>query len=151
MEVRSSASYPAGALSNFAGHRFEIDGIQCNSMEGFLQSLKFKSPDMQAHVCTLVGKAAKMAGKGKNWQKTQTLYWKGNPINRHSEGYEILVENAFNAMLLQSESFRSALRAAGDATFTHSMGSKNKSETVLTRTEFCGNLHRLQKLLKSIK
>jgi hypothetical protein len=42
-------------------------------MEGFLQSLKFKSIDMQEYVCTLVGMKAKMKGKNKNWWKTQTL------------------------------------------------------------------------------
>jgi hypothetical protein len=31
---------PARALSNLAPHGFEIDGIVCASMEGFLQSLK---------------------------------------------------------------------------------------------------------------
>ena len=33
-----------------------IDGVECASMEGFLQSLKFSDPEMQKRVCTLVGK-----------------------------------------------------------------------------------------------
>jgi hypothetical protein len=32
-------------------------------MEGFLQGLKFKNPKMQIHIFTLVGRAAKFAGK----------------------------------------------------------------------------------------
>lgn len=38
MDISSGAGYPASSLSNFAPHEFEIDGIKCASMEGFLQS-----------------------------------------------------------------------------------------------------------------
>ena len=70
MDIGSGKGYPSSALSNFAGHRFILDGIQVNSMEGFLQGLKFKNPDMQVEVCKLIGKAAKMKGKEKNWQES---------------------------------------------------------------------------------
>jgi predicted NAD-dependent protein-ADP-ribosyltransferase YbiA (DUF1768 family) len=80
MDVGSGNSYPANSLSNFSPHPFEIDDILCNSMEGFLQSLKFKSVDMQVYVCSLVGYAAKKKGSKKNWQESQTLYWRGEPI-----------------------------------------------------------------------
>ena len=63
MNIGSVNDYPANSLSNFAPHPFVIDGVECNSMEGFLQSLKFKSVDMQNHVCTLVGREAKFKGK----------------------------------------------------------------------------------------
>lgn len=65
MDIGSGSSYPSCALSNFAPHKFIYDGVECASMEGFLQSLKFSSPEMQAHVCTLVGKSAKFKGKKK--------------------------------------------------------------------------------------
>ena len=57
MDIGSGNGYPESALSNFAPHKFTIDNVECNSMEGFLQSLKFKNPDMQKEVCKLVGKA----------------------------------------------------------------------------------------------
>lgn len=147
MNIGSGNSYPSNALSNFSPHKFTIDGVECNSMEGFLQSLKFKSPEMQAHVCTLVGKAAKFKGKKKNWRTTQTLYWKGIPISRRSEGYKTLIENAFTAMMLCSDSFRRALKASGNCTFEHSIGRTSESETVLTVNEFCSNLYRVRDLL----
>ena len=53
MDIGSGAGFPAGTLSNFAPHPFVIDGVQCNSMEGFLQSLKFKDAEMQKSVCLL--------------------------------------------------------------------------------------------------
>ena len=68
MDIGSSNGFPAGTLSNFAPHPFVIDGVECNSMEGFLQSLKFESVEMQRYVCTLVGKAAKFKGKKKKWR-----------------------------------------------------------------------------------
>ena len=67
MDIGSGSGYPSSSLSNFAPHPFEIDEVKCNSMEGFLQSLKFESVDMQEYVCTLVGKAAKFKGKNKKW------------------------------------------------------------------------------------
>lgn len=147
MDIGSGTGYPAGALSNFSPHPFVFDGVQCNSMEGFLQGLKFSNPDMQAYVCTLVGKAAKFKGKKKKWWRDQTLYWKGVPIARESEAYEVLIENAYNAMFL-NDGFRRALAATGNATLTHSMGKNKPSETVLTEREFCRNLTRLRDLIK---
>ncbi len=40
MDIGSGKDWPSSALSNFSPHPFIIDGVECNSMEGFLQSLK---------------------------------------------------------------------------------------------------------------
>ena len=69
MDIGSGKGYPSSSLSNFAPHEFVIDGITCQSMEGFLQSLKFQDKEMQKHICTLVGKKAKFKGSKKNWKK----------------------------------------------------------------------------------
>lgn len=145
MDISSKSGYPSSALSNFAPHKFIIDGVECNSMEGFLQSLKFKSVDMQQEVCKLVGKAAKFKGKPKKWYTTQTLYWRGVPYPRSSDAYQRLLDRAYRAMFDQSEGFRSALKASGkDAVFTHSIGRTNKNETILTTSEFCKRLMSLK-------
>lgn len=140
MDIGSKSGYPSSSLSNFAGHRFIFDDVECNSMEGFLQSLKFKDVNMQAEVCKLIGKKAKFKGKNKKWWKTQTLYWKGIELKRDSEDYQALLDSVYNAMYEQSESFRNALKATNNATLTHSMGKNKKSETVLTESEFCKRL-----------
>ena len=98
MDIGSKSGYPAGALSNFSPHPFEIDGVKCNSMEGFLQGLKFESKEMQEYVCTLVGYAAKKKGRNKNWQEKQTLYWRGVSIKRDSDEYQNLLNRAYNAL-----------------------------------------------------
>ena len=141
MDVSSRGKYPANKLSNFAGHRFEIDGVVCNSMEGFLQALKFKSPEMQVEVCKLVGFGAKKKGSNKNWQQSQTLYWQGQEINRQSDEYQTLITRAYDCMFDQSDSFRRALSAAGDAKLTHKMGRNKPAETVLTTNEFISRLN----------
>lgn len=145
MDIGSKSGYPSSSLSNFAGHRFEIDGIQCNSMEGFLQSLKFKEPHIQEEVCKLIGVKAKYKGKPKKWWQTQILFWRGKEIKRDSKEYQELLDKAYNCMYRDSESFRNALKASGNATLTHSMGKNDKSKTVLTNTEFCGRLMKLRK------
>ena len=139
MDIGSGNGYPAGTLSNFAPHPFEIDGVQCNSMEGFLQSLKFESIDMQKYVCTLVGKAAKFKGKKKKWFQKQELYWLGDTYKRDSDKYQNLLNRAYN-QLYKNEGFRKALEATKGSTLTHSIGKNKINETVLTTSEFCGRL-----------
>lgn len=139
MDIRSGAGYPASALSNFAPHPFEFDGIVVNSFEGLLQSFKFKNIEMQKHVCTLVGKAAKYKGKNKNWQTSQTLYWNGVEYKRESPEYRLLLTRAYDA-LSKNDAFAKALVSTGSARLQHSMGRTNPKETVLTQAEFCGFL-----------
>lgn len=147
IDIGSGAGYPSAALSNFAPHKFVVDGVLCNSLEGFLQSLKFSNPQMQEHVCTLVGKAAKFKGKKKKWWRDQTLYWQGVPIKRDSKEYQDLLDRAYGE-LAKNDGFRRALIATGNATLTHSMGRKKINETVLTTTEFCSRLTNIRSEIK---
>jgi len=149
MDIHSKSNYPANKLSNFAGHRFVLDGVVCNSMEGFLQSLKFSNPDMQEEVCKLVGYAAKQKGFNKNWRRKQTLYWKGIDIKRDSQRYQDLLDRAYMELAKQSEGFRKALLASGDGMLTHSIGNRNKNQTVLTSNEFCSRLMKLRTMIKN--
>ena len=139
MDIGSGAGYPAGTLSNFAPHPFEIDGVQCNSMEGFLQALKFESVDMQKYVCTLVGRSAKFKGKKKKWFQKQELYWLGTVYKRDSDEYQNLLNRAYN-QLYKNEGFRKALEATKGCVLTHSIGKNKINETVLTTSEFCRRL-----------
>lgn len=136
MDIGSGHAYPSNALSNFSPHPFEFDGVKIASMEGFLQSLKFKNPEMQKYVCTLVGKAAKFKGKPKKWWETGILYWKGKEIDRFSEEYQELLDKAYVALTEQSESFRNALIASGNSVLTHSIGKNDPKRTILTISEF---------------
>ena len=143
LDIGSGNGYPSSALSNFAPHPFVIDGVQCNSMEGFLQSLKFSNPEMQKEVCLLVGAKAKYKGKDKPWWKTQTLWWNGKEMDRHGQEYQELLDRAYNA-LAQNSGFQRALIASGRATLTHSIGKSDPTHTILTKQEFCSRLTKLR-------
>lgn len=147
MEVGgNNKTYPGRNLSNFFPHPFTFRGIEIASMEGFLQGLKFKSPEMQREVFKLVGIAAKKKGRPKNWQQSQTLWFQGNPIPRRSDTYQSLLDEAYDAMYEQNGAFRKALTDVPvDAVLTHSIGRANESETVLTIREFIGRLNKLRR------
>ena len=148
MDIGSKHGYPASNLSNFTPHRFTIDGVECSSMEGFLQSLKFENPDVQVEVCKLTGLAAKYRGSKRNkaWKRVQKLWWRGYQMDRHGHEYQELLDKAYAAMHNDSPSFRSALKATLNATLTHSIGKSNPRDTILTVAEFCGRLTKLRAL-----
>lgn len=148
MDIGSKCGYPASSLSNFSPHPFEIDGVLCNSMEGFLQGLKFESIEMQEYVCTLVGFAAKRKGSKKNWKQSQTLYWKGETYKRDSKEYQDLLDRAYFE-LSKNTGFQNALLATNDSSITHSIGKNKENDTVLTEREFCSRLYKLRDILKS--
>jgi predicted NAD-dependent protein-ADP-ribosyltransferase YbiA (DUF1768 family) len=148
MDIGSGNGYPSAALSNFAPHRFIFRGLVVESMEGLLQSLKFQNPEMQKHVMTLVGRAAKSKGAKKNWRRTQTLYWQGTPMARLSDEYKEFLDEAFRALFTQNEAARRALLATNDAVLTHSIGKSKESETVLTRAEFVRRLTDIRRELQ---
>ena len=148
LDIGSGKDYPSNALSNFAPHPFVIDGVECNSMEGFLQSLKFKEPEMQKEVCKLVGKAAKFKGKKKKWWQDQTLYWQGVSYKRESQEYQDLLDRAY-AALAENDGFKKALLATGNATLTHTIGKRKETETVLTAREFCSRLTSLRNYFRA--
>lgn len=147
MDIGSGKGFPASNLSNFAPHPFVIDGVECASMEGFLQSLKYNNIDMQKHVCTLVGKQAKFKGKRKNWYRKQTLYWQGKEYKRDSQEYQDLLDRAYNA-LAENNKFQKALLATGNATLTHRMGTKKQAKTILTEQEFTSRLMKIRSRLQ---
>jgi predicted NAD-dependent protein-ADP-ribosyltransferase YbiA (DUF1768 family) len=148
MDIKTGNGYPASALSNFAPHPFIFDGVKVVSMEGLLQAFKFKEPEMQAHVCSLVGKAAKMKGRNKRWQERQILHWQGAQYERDGSKYQKLLDRAYFEMCSQSDSFRRALLATQDAVLQHSIGKSKTNETVLTRTEFTSRLTKLRRVIQ---
>lgn len=148
MDIKAGRPYPSGALSNFAAHPFNFRGVDVASMEGFLQGLKYKNPEMQKHICTLIGKKAKMTGAKKNWRESQTLYWQGTEIKRDSDEYQLLLDEAYEAMFTQNEGARKALLATGNAVLTHSIGKRKINDTVLTEQEFCSRLMKIRTMLK---
>lgn len=146
LDIHSRSGYPSGQLSNFAEHHFEIDGVPCHSMEGFLQALTHKDIEEQKKICLLHGYKAKQKAN-KYWKKDQTLHWQGKEYPRRSREYQQLLDRAY-AELGKNEKFAEALLATGNMKLTHHVGRSTKSETILTKGEFCSKLMELRKTLQ---
>lgn len=143
IDIWSKSPYPANVLSNLYGNSFCYDGVECGSMEGFLQSLKYKDIEEQHHICRLSGKEAKWMTTA-SWQEDQTVWWKGQTIDRQSKMFLRLVRAAYKAMFEQNESFRTALLSTCGKVLYHSQGAQHSHKTILTEKEFCGILTELR-------
>lgn len=148
IDIHSKGSFPSNVLSNFHESKFTLDGIQINSMEGFLQSLKTSDINLQNKICQLTGKFAKQAGEDLALQfDHKTVFWQGKIIDRFSEDYDNLLQRAYRAKFDQDLLFRSALEATKDKTLIHSIGKHSKEETILTEEEFINLLNHLRNQL----
>ena len=154
LDIKYSSDNETGsALSNFTNHQFTVCGESFNSMESFLQGLKFKNKKKQEKIWILDGAEAKRKGKYHNFWKYNggNLYFKGEPINRFSEEYQNVLDNAYDA-LLENKEFSKALMATVDENgvktlFSHSIGKCNPYDTVLTEEEFIDRLYSMRKKL----
>ena len=145
IDISLKDEYPSCALSTLNEYHFVLDGIECASMEGFLQSLKIRDVEDQRQVCRMVGADAKIWGsQHSGWKEDQTLYWLGKKYYRHSDEYLDLVLRAFFECSKQNNDFVKALLATGEKKLTHSIGKKDPFDTILTEDEFCLLLTKLR-------
>lgn len=136
LDIRSNGMYPSGVLSNLCSNAFRIDGVLCNSMEGFLQSLKHQDPTKQRQVCQLKGGNARKRSVT-SWQTDQIVWWRGQAIDRQGDDYKRLLYRAYQALFDQNERFKAALMATRGITLTHTTGETDPYKTILTASEFC--------------
>lgn len=139
VDIWSKSPYPADVLSNLHDNGFCYDGMECGSMEGFLQSLKQKDVGKQRQVCRMTGREAKRMTNA-DWQTNQTVWWNGQAIDRQSDVFLTLIKNAYEAMFEQNECFRTALMDTRGKMLYHSQGEQDSHKTILTEREFCGIL-----------
>ena len=119
-------------------------------MEGFLQSLKFKSKSKQARVCLLSGVDAKKSTRHTlaqlRWKLTHTLYWQGKPIDRFSGEYQELLDKAYKE-LSYNMNFQKAIKSSSASTLIHTIGKTDARKTVLTEYEFISRLQAIRDVL----
>lgn len=145
IDIYSKGEYPANILSNFYPNKFIFDGIECASMEGFLQSLKVKNAKKQEQMCSLIGIEAKKIGKYRFiWKVTGSVYWRGKKYKRDSFEFRDLIKKAYDAMYKENGGFREALLATKGKELKHSIGKHNPRKTILTEEEFVGCLNALR-------
>jgi len=143
VDIYSKKHGPAGRLSNFTKRSFIFDGIECRSIEGVLQSFKFKSVSEQKIVCGLWGIQAKLSGERADWKETQLLYWNKTEYHRASKEYQELLARLYAAVFEQDEAFRKDLKKIRKCRLIHSIGAPDPENTVLTEKEFISNLKTL--------
>ncbi len=136
LDIRSNGMYPSGVLSNLCSNAFRFEGILCNSMEGFLQSLKHQDPNKQRQICQLKGGNARKRSVS-SWQTDQIVWWREQAIDRQSQDYQRLLHRAYQALFDQNERFRAALMATRGITLTHTTGETDPFKTILTASELC--------------
>lgn len=139
LDIRSNGMYPSGVLSNLCSNAFRLDGVLCNSMEGFLQSLKHQEIDKQRQLCQMKGGNARKRSVT-SWQTDQIVWWQGIAIDRQSQDYQRLLRRAYQALFDQNERFRAALMATRGITLTHISGETDPFKTILTASELCSIL-----------
>lgn len=143
MDIRSNGMYPSGVLSNLCSNAFRLDGVLCNSMEGFLQSLKHRDSNKQRQICQLKGGNARKRSVT-SWQTDQIIWWQGQAIDRQNSDYQRLLNRAYQALFNQNERFNAALMATRGITLTHTTGEIDSFKTILTASEFCQILTRIR-------
>ncbi len=147
IDIHSKGEYSSCALSNFAEHEFYIDKVKCISMEGFLQSLKFRNIKKQKQVCLLSGKEAKNSTRRTlaqiRWRITHNLYWQGKRINRFSDEYQRLLDKVY-CELAKNKDFIKALEDTAEQELVHSIGQNDTRKTVLTEYELIFRLNRIR-------
>ncbi len=143
VDIWSKSKYPAYVLSNLHDSIFIFDDVECHSMEGFLQSLKYQDEGKQRQICKLRGLDAKRMSLS-DWQRDQIVWWKGLPINRQSDVFMKLITEAYTALFQQNQYFRDALLSTKGKRLLHSRGKKDPHETIFTEKEFCAILTELR-------
>lgn len=149
LDIGIDTIYPAKELSNFSEYNFSFDNIECNSMEGLLQSFKCPDKEKQIKICLLSGTKAKFKGKKFKWYLNQKLYWQGKEYKRDSDEYQKLLDRAFEA-LSDNKDFRFSLKNSFNLKLIHSIGKNQTNLTVLTNEEFCQRLMKIRKNLGGV-
>lgn len=140
----------AKCLSNLYPISFKFRGKKVASIEGVLQGIKYKDKKMQNLVLKYSGLDAyhtRGANTANFWGNNGTLYWQGKPIDRHSEEYQLFLDELYISAL-KNPIYKSALLATGDKYLLHHIGNVNPSETVLTREEYEQRLNTLRDFAK---
>lgn len=141
----------AKLLSNLFPYEFEFKGKKLKSIETFFQGIKFPDIDMQNLVFEYSGLDSNRIKSASNydWKEKGIVYWQGKPIDRYSEEYDDLVDELYISAI-QNPLYRSVLKNC-TRDIIHTIGTKEKTETVFTRYEFEKELNCLRDFLKNIK
>ena len=141
---------PARVLSNLYPMQFRFRGQKVNSIEGVLQSLKYKDKKTQKLVWKYSGLDAYHT-RGCNeidlWTDKCVLYWQVKAMDRQGEEYQTFLDELYLSVA-KNPLYRRALLATGDKYLLHHFGCEDKSKTVLTRFEYESRMFAVREFIK---
>lgn len=137
-------------LSNLYPYTLELEGRTYACMEAFFSCLRTEIEWIKPKLMTLYGFESWKQGHKFNWTERQVVFYNNHVIDRHSEEYNNLITAAFDA-LYKNLDFKNALRKSKGFKLKHSMGKTSRTQSLLTRTEFIGQLNRLRNKLDERK
>jgi len=130
------------SLSTPFPHDFTFHGIKIRSVEGFLQSLKYKDEQTKQHLINCYGSEACFVGASnfdEDLQYEGNLYFEGKKIDRYDIEYQELL-NELYLSLCSNSTFENSLKATGDRELLYSSGIEDPTKTLLTSREFADRL-----------
>lgn len=140
-----SEDWRAKRLSNFSYDRFQLDGVEILSVEGFIQGIKFPENDPRREKAFYSwGVDAKRFGR-KAPPERKFVWWKGEAILYGSEKHHVLIEGAIRAKFEQNKGAMEALLETVGMTLTHNLGHPESPHTSLPAKVFCEILTRIRK------
>ena len=140
----------ARVLSNLYPMQFKFRGKKVNSIEGVLQSLKYKDKKLQNIIHKYSGLDAyhtRAANTIDFWGNNGILYWQGREMLRNSEEYQIFLDELYLSAL-KNPLYKKCLNSTGNKYLLHHIGNENIKETVLTRFEYEQRLNSLREYSK---
>ena len=147
INIISTAEGPEAILSNFAHTPFNLDGVACESVEGFIQGLKEQKPEKQGRICLRHGFEAKRASSRKRNKKVREsgiVWWQGRAVSFKSKEYYQLIERGIRAKLDQNETARQALLDTRNAQLMHDTGRPESPNTSLPSERFVSILIKIR-------
>jgi len=133
--------YPYNFLSPSYRHSIQIGGKRCYSLTSFLLSLSCENIHKQEKIYNAEPKEAFELSKNYNWRKSQRIFWNGERIDRHSQEYQKLLDEAFIDLYSSGGFLRALLSARYDELDYNA--SNDPSKTLLTKDEFISRLYKL--------
>ena len=135
-------------LSNLYPYEFKFRGKKVKSIESVFQGIKFKDKKAQNLMFNYYGINSNniKAATDYDWRVTGVVYWQGKEINRFSKEYDDFLDELYISAIA-NPLYRGILKNVNKY-ILHSMGKKNKEDTVFTRYEFERMLNILKDYVK---
>jgi hypothetical protein len=136
-------------LSNLYPYEFKFRGKKVSSIESVFQGIKFKDKKAQNLMLKYSGLDSNniRVATDYDWKVTGNLYWQGKEINRYSKEYDDFLDELY-VSAISNPLYKGMLRNVNKY-ILHSMGKKNKEDTVFTRYEFERMLNTIKAYVKS--